>query len=212
MDSLREIAEQRIAEDPFLQEAVHRGIVNATGLARWLKDKRGVEAQTEALAGPIRGIQKQADPSLLEQTRALLDAVEVQTLPGRVLFVVDREDRIEQRLSRLVADLDLRVDKLTLSTGRSTVRVTVDQDQQAAVAKALDPVLVKEPRQGLTELEVRTKDPAMGARVLGVTVQALTAVGVEVVHVDQGEKIVSILIEEDGTDQAWRIFDSGRDP
>lgn len=206
MASLREIAEHHIGSDPFLQEAVNRGIVNARGLARWLKEHRGVEAEDEALANPIREIQSEAEGSSVEEASELLASARVYTVEGRTLLVIERDDRIEQKLSRLVSEQNLRSDEFWFSTGKNTIRIVLDDEVAEDAIKQLDTVLVGDPVRELVELQVRAGSGREGMRLLGMGIVALAALGIDVVEVNHDEKIQSIVVRNEDKERAWRIF------
>lgn len=199
MTSAREAIEEQLERDPFLRDAVDRGIINASGLAEWLVEKRDLDHTVDSLAHQLREIQKEASGSRLEGARAALAEADIETLSDRTAFAIPRADHVQQGLSRLIGEMDIGArDDVRLVTGERSVFLVVDE----AGAEVARDVLgdLEDPREGLIELRLDPGEDGGDSRLLGLVVEAMTTHGIDVVGAHSGASGSFVLLDE--TDRA----------
>ena len=206
MASAREAVEEQLETDPVLQDAVDRGIVNASGLAEWLIEHRGLDHNPGALAKHIRDIQNEASDSQIEVARSALAEADIQTLSDRTAFVVPRSDHVQQRLGQLVSELDIGSgDDVRLVTGERSVFVVVDE-AGGEVARDVLGTFADDPVEGLVELRI---DPAGGEpdlQLLGLVVEAMATAGIDIVGAHGGASGAFVLVDKNDRFDALRIL------
>lgn len=206
MPSAREAVESELERDAFLLDAIDRGIVNAQGLADWLIKFRDFDHTSDALAKHIRDIQNEDSKAALEAPRAALSKADVQTLSDRTTFVFPRTDHVQQRLSRLIAELDIDSgDDVRLMTGERSVFLAVDETG-ADVAREVLGSLGETSTEGLVELRIDPANDGADLGLLGLVVEAMTVQGIDVVAAHGGASGAFVLVHETDRIDALRVL------
>ncbi len=169
-----------LEEDMFLLEALSRGIVKYRGLARWLVNERGIEANEETIVSALRRFDPD-DPWDLKPAKEVLAGAHVNTRSGVTALVLDRElvcDRVEE----IVSAVDIRHrERIRIVQAGDRITVVVDDRNLDDVQDVLKGGLVAETVPDLAELEVVA--PADGVETPGVMGMLFAALSVRNVSV-----------------------------
>lgn len=206
MGSGRDAVHKAIEDDVFLQEAIARGIVNASALGRWLLQNRELTTSREAIAQHVRELQKQTQPSLLKKTCTDIASAKIRSVSGRALVRLSREPEAGDRLTSLIHELNLAHDAdLWLLTGRTEITLVLPEEGLASLRAALGDRWVEEVLGGLTEIHIGPTPQGSGVHQLVTALKALIASDVHVFQTNAGASGVRVLVAEAQRLSALRI-------
>lgn len=207
MPTAREAVEEQLRQDPFLQDAVDRGVINGSGLAEWLIDNRGLDHGKDALAKHIRDIQEEAADSKLEAARYALSEATIQTFSGRTVFSFSRADHVQQKLANLVGGLAIdEGDDIRLVTGKNAIVLLVVDEDGAKTAREEIGGLIDGTEEDLLEVRIEPGKTARGPELLGIALEAFEVYNLEVIHAHSGDPEQYVLLDVDDRLQVLRAL------
>lgn len=196
MSSAAEQARRQVEADFFLQETLARGITNVKGLARWLKENRGLEGSVEAIATGIYDFDAGTRPRLLQDAVESLGRANLNHEGERSAIGVTRlpsESRGLPRVLRRLVPEDPRV--LRFFCGEKETVVIVHSSLFTRLEADIEDSAIVETYPRIDDLHLITEDggPISSTMVKYVTA-SLRLKGIDILFETSGlgEHIISV--------------------
>lgn len=188
-----------IRNEPVLQAALARGMINALGAARWLKEEYDLELENESIARHIR----EFDPSEATDDwvlgREALEGGRRETRPGMVLLVIRRSASTRKRMATILGNLDAkRMRALRIEPTDHHYQVAVTAELAGELQRELGDRWIKRVIDGLVDISVVTAETdSAPAPSLSVALRTLHERGIQVPFATAGPAGITLLVPED---------------
>lgn len=203
-DRVREI----VWEDPFLCEALARGILNKAGAARWIRTNRDVDAEEETIRSAIADLESEDDIQAVADVHPLLATAKLKLRPDIGSIRLRRREGIKEPLAHFVGALSLREGETFHSTvSKEEILLILQADRLAEAQDIFDSPLVADVDEEVTKMTFYVEDdPSFG--LLGIVLKILVTRGIDVLSVDGNPSEATVFIPTSEERRALRLVDS----
>lgn len=188
-----------IRNEPVLQIALARGMINAIGAARWLKEEYDLGLKEESIARHIR----EAEPEdIWDGWKLGEEAVKdgkVRVEDEMALMIIRRSGKVHERLTTILGNLDKRqLQVLRVEPTRRHFQLVVKADLRQAIERELGDGWIEDVHNNLVDLSVVTDDPGgEPTPALSTVLHALHERGIPVAFSTSGPAGITILVADD---------------
>lgn len=148
-----------IQREPVLQVALDRGMINASGAARWLKEEYDLDLEVESIARHVREYEPEQTPG---EWTAGEEAIRDGTRDIRsnmALLIIRRSGKSQKRLAEILGALDdPKMHAVRIEPTRRYFQVVVHTDLKEEFQRQLGDS-VEDVRDNLVEVSVVTDEP-----------------------------------------------------
>lgn len=185
-----------IQREPVLQVALDRGMINASGAARWLKEEYGLDQEVESIARHVREFEPDETPG---EWTAGDDAIKGGTHRVRsnmALLIIRRSGKSQKRLAEILGALDdPKMHAVRIEPTRRYFQVVVDGDLKEEFQRQFSGPLLEDVRDNLVEVSVVTDEPeGLPSPALSTALRSLHGQNIAVPFATSGPAGITLLI------------------
>lgn len=192
--------------DAFIRRGLSKGLINRTGLARYLKKKIGTETDLDAYISAVR--RYPLERSDLQKVESILLGSKITIRNNRAVLTLKKDREVKNLINKLALELDKYWDdSFKLIMGENAIKLVGDAKRLGQVKEKASPQKIIKFEDMIGEIIVTLKGEAQ--KIPGVTATILNELAIN--NISLVECItcfpeVIIVLEEKQTPKSYEIL------
>lgn len=188
-----------IQREPVLQVALNRGMINASGAARWLKEEYDLDLAVESIARRVREFEPQEDSEEWMDGEEAIKEGTHRIRSNMALLIIRRSGKSQKRLAEILGVLDdPKMHAVRIEPTRRYFQVVVHGDLKEEFQRQLGGSGLEDVRDNLVEVSVVTDEPeGAPSPALSEALRSLHGQDIPVPFATSGPAGITLLIPAD---------------
>lgn len=198
-----------IEREPVLQTTLSRGMINASGAARWLKQEYDLDLEVESIARRVREFEPEESPREWREGREAVEDGAHHIRSDMALLIIRRSGKSQERLAQILGNLDEpKMHAVRIEPTRRYFQVVIEGELKEEFERQLGRPPLEDVRDGLVEVSVVTDQPeGSPSPALSATLQELHQRNVAVPFATSGPAGITVLVPDSVRFEAHEIIE-----
>lgn len=196
-----------IRHEPVLQTALDRGMINASGAARWLKTEYGLNLKVESIARHVREFETEGIQREWIHGRKAIEDGSHHVRSNMALLIIRRSDGARDRLAQILGDLqDAEMHAVRIEPTRRYFQVVVQSNLKEKFKRHLGQ-RIEEVHENLVEVSVAIDEPeGSPSPALSLALETLHQQNLAVPFATSGPAGITLLVPDEMRFEAHELI------
>lgn len=208
MAGAEERVQKIVRDDPFLYEALARGVLNKSGAARWIQEHRGVDAEEETIRSAIADLESEEELKSAAEVHPLLATAKLKLRPDIAAITLKRREGLKEPLVEFLGSLSLRKrETFHSAVNKEEILLILEPDRLSEAQQTFDSPFVEGTEEEVSEMRFHVEEHSSFG-LLGIVLEVLAVRDIDILTVDGNSTEATVFIPTSQQRRALRVVDT----